>query len=106
MEPMPQVPQQSRPPISADDVKKVGELARLNLESTSLPALAQQLSAVLDYFAQLDQVSTDGVEPLAHVGDLTNVFAEDCIRPSLSREAALGNAPQRDEAFFRVPPVI
>lgn len=94
------------PRISLDDTRKVGELARLDLRAEDLPKIAEQLSAVLDYFAQLDAVPTEGIEPLAHVGDLSDVFRDDSVLPGLAREAALGNAPARDEAYFRVPPVL
>ena len=103
---MVQPPDPNQQRISVEDVKKVGELARLQLDPESLPLLAQQLSTVLGFFAQLDQVSTEGIEPLAHVADLADVFSEDIVHESLPREAALGNAPSRDESFFRVPPVL
>jgi aspartyl-tRNA(Asn)/glutamyl-tRNA(Gln) amidotransferase subunit C len=54
----------------------------------------------------LETLDTDGVEPVAHVMDLVNVFAEDQLRPSLPREQALANAPKRDEEYFRVPAVL
>ncbi len=92
--------------ISAADVEKVATLARLELDDAAIADMTQQLDAVLGYFAQLDQVSTDGIEPLAHVGDLSNVFSDDVVRAGLDREAALGNAPSRDEQCFRVPAVL
>jgi aspartyl-tRNA(Asn)/glutamyl-tRNA(Gln) amidotransferase subunit C len=77
----------------------------LELSETELEMMARQLSAIVDYINQLQQVKTDGVEPLAHALDLHDVFREDEPRPSLSADEALANAPARQDNFYRVPPV-
>jgi aspartyl-tRNA(Asn)/glutamyl-tRNA(Gln) amidotransferase subunit C len=65
-----------------------------------------QLQHILGYIEQLNQLDTSGVVPMAHGVELSNVFADDVPRPGLDREAALMNAPKRDEACFRVPAVL
>ena len=55
---------------------------------------------------QLDQLDTEAVEPMAHAGDLANVFVDDVVRPSVPRDEALANAPKRDEQSYLVPPVL
>jgi aspartyl-tRNA(Asn)/glutamyl-tRNA(Gln) amidotransferase subunit C len=92
--------------ISADDVLKVARLAKLHVAAEALAPLAGQLSRIVEMVEQLKSVKTEGVEPLAHAMDLHSVLREDIVRASLSREAALANAPQHDAEFFRVPPVM
>ncbi len=92
--------------IRIDEVKKVALLARLELGEGDLEKMARQLSTILDYVAQLQQVPTDGVEPLAHPLNIRNVFREDEPDVSLPVDAALANAPDRRENFFGVPAVL
>jgi aspartyl-tRNA(Asn)/glutamyl-tRNA(Gln) amidotransferase subunit C len=92
--------------LTRDDVKKVSLLARLLLGEDELDAMTSQLGRVLDYVQQLEELDTANVEPMAHAIDLVNVFADDALEPSLDREAALANAPKRDEECYRVPAVL
>jgi aspartyl-tRNA(Asn)/glutamyl-tRNA(Gln) amidotransferase subunit C len=91
--------------LSLDQVRKVARLARLELSEPDLARMQQQLSAILDYIDQLNQLDTDGVEPLAHPLPVRNVFRPDDDTPSLSPDAALQNAPQRVGDYFGVPAV-
>jgi aspartyl-tRNA(Asn)/glutamyl-tRNA(Gln) amidotransferase subunit C len=90
---------------SVEQVRKVAALARLELGEADLAAMAAQLSAILDYVDQLQQVNTDGVEPLAHPLPVQNVFRDDEPAPSLPVEDALRNAPARSGDYFGVPAV-
>jgi aspartyl-tRNA(Asn)/glutamyl-tRNA(Gln) amidotransferase subunit C len=92
--------------LTADQVRWVAHLARLELSAAELEAMTRQLSAILDYVNQLQQVNTDGVEPLAHPLPVHNVFRDDEPRPSLPVEAALANAPDRRGDFYGVPAVL
>ncbi len=91
--------------LSADEVRLVADLARLELSDADVADMATQLSAIVDYINQLQRVNTDGVEPLAHALDLRDVFRDDVLGQSLSADAALANAPARKGDFYRVPPV-
>jgi aspartyl-tRNA(Asn)/glutamyl-tRNA(Gln) amidotransferase subunit C len=91
--------------LSADEVRKVADLARLDLPEADVDAMAKQLNAIVDYINQLQQVNTDGIEPLAHALDLHDVFRADEPAPSLSEDEALANAPARKDNFYRVPAV-
>jgi aspartyl-tRNA(Asn)/glutamyl-tRNA(Gln) amidotransferase subunit C len=91
--------------LSADEVRKVADLARLDLPEADVDAMAKQLNAIVDYINQLQQVNTDGIEPLAHALDLHDVFRADVPAPSLSEDEALANAPARKDNFYRVPAV-
>ena len=92
--------------LTAEEVRWVAHLARLELSDAELAHLTPQLRAILDYVNQLQQVHTEGVEPLAHPLPIQNVFREDEPRPSLPVDAALANAPQRRGDFYAVPAVL
>ncbi len=92
--------------LSADQVRWVAHLARLTLTQTELETMTRDLSAIVDYVNHLQKVNTEGVEPLAHALDLCNVFRGDEPAPSLTVDAALANAPDRDGDFYRVPAVL
>jgi len=91
--------------LSPDDVRKVARLARLELADAELARLAPQLSAILDYVIQLQQLPTEGVEPLAHPLPIDNAFRDDVPAPSLPVDDALANAPNRVGNYFGVPAV-
>jgi aspartyl-tRNA(Asn)/glutamyl-tRNA(Gln) amidotransferase subunit C len=93
-------------PLSTEDVAKVALLARLRLSPAELETFTGQLSAIVDYVAQLQELDTTGVEPLAHGIEVRNVFREDVRGPALPREQALANAPKRNSEGFLVPAVL
>src|SRR5688572_10756303 len=88
-----------------DQVRKVASLARLELSEDDLARMQRELSAILDYVDQLQQLDTDGVEPLAHPLPVRNVFRADEPAPSLPVDEALRNAPARAGDYFAVPAV-
>lgn len=92
--------------LTAQDVKKVARLARLDLSPQEIEAFTPQLAKVLGYVEQLAEVETEDVEPMAHAADIHNVFREDEPAPSLPREAALQNAPRTDGKYFVVPQIL
>ncbi len=93
-------------PLTRADVEKVSLLARLRLSDAEIDAMTAQLGQVLGYVEQLAELNTDGVEPMAHALDVANVLVDDVPRASLPREAALANAPHRDDACYLVPAVL
>jgi aspartyl-tRNA(Asn)/glutamyl-tRNA(Gln) amidotransferase subunit C len=92
--------------MSPDQVRWVAHLARLELADEELPAMTRHLSAIVEYVNLLQQLNTDGVEPLAHALDIHNVFRADEPAPSLAVDAALANAPARHGNFYSVPAVL
>ena len=92
--------------LSNADVAKVAILARLRLAPDEIEMFTEQLNSIVDYVAQLKELDTTGVEPLAHGIELRNVFREDVRGPALDREQALANAPRRDRVGFLVPAVL
>lgn len=92
--------------ISREEVEKVSLLARLRLDDDELQRMTVQLSRILDYMELLGEVDTEGVEPMAHALDVSDVFRPDAPHESLPREKALANAPQADGECYRVPAVL
>ena len=92
--------------ISREEVEKVSLLGRLLLGSDELDTMTTQLGQILDYMDLLARVDTEGVEPMAHALDVSNVFRDDQLRPSLDRRQALSNAPNRDDQCYLVPAVL
>ena len=87
-------------------IDNLSHLARLNFSEEEKKVLEQDLSKMIAFVEQLNEVNTDGVEPLLHMGDAVNVLREDVLKGSVTREEALLNAPDKDDQFFRVPKVI
>lgn len=92
--------------LTPDDVRRVAQLTRIAMTDAEAETLRDQLARVLDHFESLRRVDTDGVEPTGHVTETTSVMRDDETRPSLPRDAVLKNAPDVDEPFIRVKPVL
>ncbi len=92
--------------IRKEQVEHVAKLARLEVSEDEKAMFARQLSAILTYMDQLKEVDTEGVEPTATVLPTENVFREDAVKPSLTQERALANAPDQADGFFRVPKIL
>jgi aspartyl-tRNA(Asn)/glutamyl-tRNA(Gln) amidotransferase subunit C len=92
--------------ITRADVEKVSLLARLQLTEAELETMTSELGQIVTYVDQLGEVDTEGVEPMAHAIEVSNVFADDIVHPSLPREKALANAPRHNERGYLVPPVL
>lgn len=92
--------------LSSAELEKLSLLARLEFRPDEVESLARELGQIVEYVALLNELDTDGVSPMAHTMDLSNVFADDVVLPSLDRELALANAPKRDDECYRVPAVL
>lgn len=100
---------------TVEDVGRVAELARLELKPDETGAMLRDLNAILDYVAELNELDTAGVAPLAQVTELFDAnggelrpveFRQDELRSSLDRSTVLAEAPETNGAFFKVPKVI
>lgn len=91
--------------LTTAETQKIALLARLTLSNDELSSIPGQLSQIVEYFNLLSELDTDDVAPMAHVGDLVNVFRDDNPQQSLPRKIALGNAPHRTEECYLVPAV-
>ena len=92
--------------ISREDVEHVAHLARLHLTDDEIDRMQTQLSNILEAIEMLRDVDTSHVGPTASVIRLENVMREDVATPPMARDAALANAPLRDDPFLRVPTVL
>ncbi len=88
--------------ISRTEVEHIADLARLDLTKTELERLQKELSQILEYVEQLNELNTADVPPTARVVVKQDVLHEDKTRPSLPREDILSNAPRAQEGFLRV----
>jgi aspartyl-tRNA(Asn)/glutamyl-tRNA(Gln) amidotransferase subunit C len=92
--------------ISAEDVRKVAQLARLDLPEDKIATYTGQLERILEYVAHLEAVDTEGVPPTTRAVEVVNVTRDDQVEPTPVREQLLNLAPQREGDFFRVPRIL
>ena len=92
--------------ISADDVKKVAHLARLDLPNDKIKTYTEQLESILDYVGQLQSIDTTDVPPTTRAVEVVNVTRGDAIEPTGVREDILDQAPNREGNFYRVPKIL
>lgn len=92
--------------LSEKDVRYVARLSRLEITDEEAGKYTQQLSSILSYIEQLNELDTKDVEPLTHVLDLKNVFRPDVVQPSLTQAEVLSNAPDPQAGHFRVPKIM
>jgi aspartyl-tRNA(Asn)/glutamyl-tRNA(Gln) amidotransferase subunit C len=106
--------------VSMEEVERVAELANLDLAHDEKPRMQRDLNAILEYVAQLNELDTAGIEPMAQVSDLLShqkdaagqdtghgvSLRADAFRASLDRARVMEEAPETDGAFFKTPKVI
>ena len=100
--------------VTVEDVRRVAELANLELTAEEEPRMQRDLNAILGHIAQLNELDTGGVPAMAQVGEMLGRVADatgaslraDLVQPSLDRAAVLAEAPESDGRFFKVPKVI
>ncbi len=92
--------------ITEKDVEYIANLAQLTLDDSLKARLVGELGNILDYIDKLNELDTDGVEPMMHVQPLTNVFRDDEIAPSLPRERVMEAAPKHDGEYILVPQIL
>ena len=100
--------------VTGDDVRRVAELANVELTEVESVRMQRDLNAILDYVAQLNELDTSAVAPMAQVSevlgtgsqDTTAALREDRVVPSLDRQRVMAAAPETDGVFFKVPKVI
>ena len=100
--------------VTLEDVKRVAELANLELTAEEQPKMQRDLNSILGYIAELNELDTTGVPAMAQVGEILGLLAQehgetlrvDAVRPSVDRGAVMASAPETDGRFFKVPKVI
>lgn len=89
--------------ISRGEVEHVARLARLQFDEQEMERLQQELSRIIDYINQLQELDLSGVPTTAHAVNVVNVFRPDAEQPCLTQEEALANAPAAERGHFLVP---
>lgn len=92
--------------ITKKDGEHIARLARLKLTEEEKELYTKQLGQILTYIEKLNQLATKNVQPLTHVVPLKNVFRKDGVKPSLSQEEILANAPAKQHGHFKVKKII
>jgi aspartyl-tRNA(Asn)/glutamyl-tRNA(Gln) amidotransferase subunit C len=92
--------------LGKDEVEELALLARLKLDADEIERLAGELSAILGYVEQLQEVDTTGVEPMTHAVPLDCPVRPDVVAPSFSVDEALADAPEREDDSFAVPRIL
>ncbi|MDD2819214.1 MAG: Asp-tRNA(Asn)/Glu-tRNA(Gln) amidotransferase subunit GatC [Candidatus Nanopelagicales bacterium] len=92
--------------ISRADVAHLGRLARLELTESELDHYSEQLDVILQSVARISEVAADDIPPMSHPIPMVNVFRDDVVKPSLTREEALAAAPATEDDRFRVPRIL
>lgn len=89
--------------ISDETIEYVGILAKLELSETEKEQAKKDMGRMLDYIDKLGELDTENVEPMSHIFPIQNVFREDVVTNSDTREALLSNAPEQKDSMFMVP---
>ena len=100
--------------VTLKDVRHVADLANLELTAEELPRMAHDLNAILGHIAQLSELDTKNIEPMAQVSEALGIapassgetLRPDTVKPSVDRAAVMSQAPESDGRFFKVPKVI
>ena len=92
--------------VDSEIVRRTAHLARLEFNEADEAEIMKSMNSIIGWMDKLNEVDTEGVQPLIHISEERNVLRNDVAESSLSHERGLRNAPKRDSDYFRVPKVI
>mgnify|MGYP001408764149 FL=1 len=92
--------------IDIKTIEKLASLSKLKFTKEELDLISKDMSKMVDFINQLDEIDTEGVEPLIHVNEGFNNWREDEIREMLDQKEALSNSPIKDSTYFKLPKVL
>jgi aspartyl-tRNA(Asn)/glutamyl-tRNA(Gln) amidotransferase subunit C len=92
--------------ITKDEVKHISLLSRLLFSDEEIETFTKDLDSILEYISKISELDTGNIEPTSHVVPLENVMRDDIVKPSLSIEKALQNAPDKESTCFKVPKIL
>jgi len=92
--------------VTIPEVEKIAQLAKLKFSEEEKIKLQKDMNKVLGYIEQLNELDLKGVKPLENINETENVMRKDEVKPWLTTEEALKNAPSKTQKFFKVPKVI
>lgn len=92
--------------IDRENLQKIAHLARLDFEEDGAREMIESMTEILDWVEKLNELNTEGVDPLTNMAAEQNILREDVAKQTLSHECGLKNAPKKDADYFRVPKVL
>ena len=92
--------------INKQTLENIAHLARLEFKEEEAEEMMKDMSNIITWVEKLEEVDTEGVEPITTMSHEVNALREDEVRPHLSHEEAMLNAPKKDADYFRVPKVL
>ncbi len=92
--------------ITTKDIEYIAKLAKLNLSEEEKEKLVSQMDDIVEFANKISNLDTDGVKPTNHILEISNVFREDVVKPSYSRDEILKNAPSKEAGCIVVPSII
>ena len=92
--------------ISDETIEYVGILAKLELSDDEKAQAKEDMGRMLDYMDKLNELDTEGVEPMSHVFPMDNIFRQDVVTNGDARDALLANAPKKKDGTYMVPKTI
>lgn len=92
--------------VDKDTLKKIAHLARLEIKEEDEQKVMDDMTKIITWVEKLNEIDTEGIEPLTSMSYEVNVMREDEVKPHLDHERALKHAPKKDSDYFRVPKVL
>jgi aspartyl-tRNA(Asn)/glutamyl-tRNA(Gln) amidotransferase subunit C len=92
--------------IDRETLDKISHLSRLEVNEKDVDQILKDMSNILTFVEKLNEVDTEGVEPLTTMSHEVNALREDEVKPHMDHDYALKNAPKKDADYFRVPKVL
>ena len=92
--------------IDIKTIEKLASLSKLSFTEEELNLISKDMTKMVDFINQLDEIDTEGVEPLIHLNEDFNNWREDEIRKMLDQKEALSNSPVKDSTYFKIPKVL
>ena len=92
--------------INQNVISKLASLSKLKFNEDEMKLISNDLSKMLDFINQLQDLDTEGIDPLIHVNEEINNWREDQVQGMISQEEALSNSPVKDGTYFKLPKVL
>ena len=91
--------------INRETISKLASLSKLKFSKNEMDLISKDLSKMLDFINQLENLDTHGVEPLIHINEEVNNWRDDVVQGMISQDEALSNSPVKDGTYFKLPKV-
>ena len=92
--------------INQNVISKLARLSKLKFNEDEMKLISNDLSKMLEFINQLQDLDTEGIDPLIHVNEEINNWREDQVQGMISQEEALYNSPVKDGTYFKLPKVL